>query len=153
VAFGAACDLWCRRVPAIETHFGRLLGAGVACVLVASAVFTHFFRINHSARSALPQAITLRNVVGEGTTVVAGRMILSQPELFWFARVHVESPGQRMIRMGEYPPLGRWMLLHADEYRQFLRHDPLNVAVMHVLPNNRRWCYLIRYGRADTGAR
>jgi hypothetical protein len=95
------------------------------------------------ARSSFEAASVLRETVGEGSTVVAGRMILSKPELFWYAGVVVRSPGQRELKLDEIP-IGATAVLFKSEWDRFSTANADQFELIRELSMHPRPAYVVR---------
>jgi 4-amino-4-deoxy-L-arabinose transferase-like glycosyltransferase len=112
--------------------------------LILSLAFTDDFKQQRRDRSAFSQAQKLRALVGERNEIVAGRFVLSQPELFWYSGVKVVSPGQRTMLPDEVKP-GQFVLLFSnprhpsdDEYTIWKNRVGDRIREVGTIDNNGR---------------
>ena len=144
VLMGAAVELQCRKTPS-DKRLVAYLALCVAAILVVSVLFTRHFKSQHTQRSGVVAAELLKSRLGEGANVTAGWMIFSQPEILWYARANVRSPGQRMLTPADLRPQPQWMLLHPKELKSLREDLPDRLEVWDVFPVGKGVCYLVRY--------
>jgi 4-amino-4-deoxy-L-arabinose transferase-like glycosyltransferase len=130
--------------PARRTR--QLLVASVIFWLVFAVPFHVAFVRDRIRRSSFDAAQVLRETVGAGSTVVAGRMILSKPELFWYAGVVVRSPGQRELKLDEVP-VGSTAVLFKSEWERFSTDNADQFELIRELTMHPRPAYVVRRTR------
>jgi len=74
-----------------------------------------------TARSGLVPAGLIRDAVGEGTRVTAGRLVADQPELFYYANVNVDSVGDDLSDPARIKSR-RWLVLDRREWEIWQAH-------------------------------
>jgi len=142
-------------LPLLPILFGAVMAAGAApshrgvamtvgVFVLAAVISIPFHGALRTQRSAYSSAKDLRDLVSEGEKVMARRMILSTPELFYYAGVEVVSPGQRPITPAFVVP-GMIMVLYEggrnreeDEYTTLSKHFGDRLRVIRQLQIHKR---------------
>ena len=99
----------------LQNHQPRAVGGVIAMILLAGPLYGLREAADRQHRSAAKFAAILRTRVPPGETVTTGHLVLDQPEIFYYARINVESHPFTMFIPREYPT-SRWMLLEPAEF-------------------------------------
>jgi 4-amino-4-deoxy-L-arabinose transferase-like glycosyltransferase len=101
-------------------------GSMAAITLVLATVpFTIFNRFDRARRSGIGAAPQLADIIGPGGVIGAGRMTISQPELFYYAGANV----RRFANSGPSSSPGfmhGWVIAFPDELKAWRRQGTIN---------------------------
>lgn len=103
-----AIVLWDKRNPRVKAGAAVL----VAAVLLAAMSHADYQVHRNSQRSAASAAPRLVGLVGRDAPVVAERMVMIRPELFYYAEVEVQRPPGQTIVESWAEVRGSWIVFH-----------------------------------------
>jgi 4-amino-4-deoxy-L-arabinose transferase-like glycosyltransferase len=141
VGFAASVELWCRQSA---RPLAKILTCSVACILVGSIVFTQLIAPARASRSGYKAATLLNRYVGVNAPVTAGWMIFAHPEILWYAKCNVTSPGQRRIQPNDLEPRDQLVLLHAVEFPKLKAHFQDQLQIITIVPTPSGGAYLVQ---------
>ncbi|MFT3789015.1 MAG: hypothetical protein QM770_23050 [Tepidisphaeraceae bacterium] len=96
-----------------DLQFKRVWLTLAGMLVCLAIVFTPQFNAANWRQSSIAEAGKLRELIKPADSIAAGRYVLSKPEIFWYARLRVVSPGQRVMRPDEVQP-GQFVLLFSN---------------------------------------
>jgi hypothetical protein len=108
----ASVVLWDKRAPRVRAGAGVL----IAGVLIAAVVHADYQVHRNARRSAESAAPRLVEITGRDQPVVAEKMVLYRPELFYYAGVDVRRAPRQTIAGSWADVRGSWIVFHEMEF-------------------------------------
>lgn len=103
----------------------------IALVLVAGPPFGMAQIVDRQRRSGEKCAQVVSANVLAGETITTGRLILDQPEIFYYAGLNVQSYPYSLGSPRDFPT-SRWLLLDTDEYAAWSRRAGMPRRLTHL---------------------
>ena len=103
---------------------------GLLALLVLAAIpFAFQFRLDRFDRSGYGQSQALRDYVGgRDAPVLAGAVLHSLPELFWYAGLHPRTTPTFALQNPRQYPGGTWVVMDPEEHRRWTVFAPRRLS-------------------------
>ncbi len=106
----------------------------VALIALLTIPFAHHKNLNRSRRSGYAAGKELARIIQPNTNVVAGLMLWTQPELFYYAGVQVDVKNRYRFEMPMDLPEDCWIVFHRDEWPAWHYAFPNRLSRIATLP-------------------
>jgi 4-amino-4-deoxy-L-arabinose transferase-like glycosyltransferase len=133
----------------LSTRAAWMPAWGLVVLLLLTAVpFAYQFRAERFEHSDYQAAKILRATVGPNAQVLAGEVLHSHPELFWYAGIDAQTCSSFFLPNPRHYPGGYWVVLDQDEYSRWSRMAPDRLSGWKRFTSHKDVGYIAWYAKA-----